>query len=132
MKIKVNRNKVIDSKGGVIKVVSNPNEIDEITAEDNIQIRHTGYLVDYFEHEKPNILAQLGFPPGTNPEEVAEIFTRIQGKEEREAKEIIKSSSLLGKLVNLGTLGNSASVISLIYQAATDENIKAFFASLAS
>ena len=107
--IHIEGNQVIDCAGGIVKVVGNLEHTD-LNIKNNLLLRHTGYLVDFFEKGEPNFLAQWGFPPDTNPEQVAELLVALQGKDQREAKEIVESSSLAKKLLALGTYANLAQI----------------------
>ncbi len=117
--IHIEGNQVIDCAGGIVKVVGNLEHTD-LNIKNNLLLRHTGYLVDFFEKGEPNFLAQWGFPPDTNPEQVAELLVALQGKDQREAKELLA----------LGTYANLAQISSFIFQVAADSRVQKFLSSL--
>jgi hypothetical protein len=126
-KISIEDNLAIDCDGPVIGLP--PIEhLEEFNFKRNSLIRHKGAFVKFMERE-PSFVEAWGFPKNTKPEQIADLIFAIQGKEPREAKEFIESSSFAKKLLSLGTYGNLAQISSLIFQVSADPRVQQFLSA---
>ena len=97
----------------------------ELDAENIYTERNGG---DGLTINKPlSLIEKLGLPKETNPKELGELLTQLQGKNKDEATEIIKESDLLKGLSGVADVSDIAS---LIFAISTNPNVQSLIENL--